>query len=86
MSTAPNQASFSPNKAVHLILLPTSKGAEGELSHNVGEWMGTPRKEGEEAQAAVEEAEVGEAGRQHQAPKQEMWDSCCAEVRIPNYC
>ncbi|KAL4420692.1 hypothetical protein ABPG75_010348 [Micractinium tetrahymenae] len=52
------QASFSPNKSVHLILLPTSKGAEGELSHDVGDWMGTPRKEGEEAQAAVEEAEA----------------------------
>lgn len=91
------QESFSPANPIHLILLPTDKEAQGELSHQVcagvphllhpsdalmggccaaaaapssttctslhsqvAEWMGTPRKEEQEAAAASQElAQVG---------------------------
>ncbi|PRW21093.1 hypothetical protein C2E21_8403 [Chlorella sorokiniana] len=49
------QESFSPANPIHLILLPTDKAAQGELSHQVAEWMGTPRKEEQEAAAARQE-------------------------------
>ncbi|PSC71811.1 Uromodulin-like [Micractinium conductrix] len=52
------QMSFSPNQDVHLILLPTDTRAQGELSHSVDEWMGTPKKEDKEAAEAAREAEA----------------------------